>query len=124
MPVITCAKCNESVLKGSKDVNPPELCTTCTTDLQEEINRIDRQNDRYTKRGKIKNRLHDIPDEAIPESLALQIEEVADPEIENRQYCLGKLHELTKIEDNEIHELDNDLTEKDRGKIVLKKRYR
>jgi len=123
MPVITCAKCNEQVLK-SKDANPPELCTTCSTNLQEEINRIDRTNDRYTKRGKIKNRLHDIPDEAIPERIALQIEEVANPNIENRQYCIGKLNELKTIGDKEIHDIENDITEKDRGKIVLKKRYR
>lgn len=122
MPVITCAKCGDKVLKPSAD--EPEMCIDCSTDLQEEINRIDRQNDRYTKRGKIKNRLHDIPDEAIPEYLALHIEEVADPEITNRQYCLGKINELKTIGDKEIHDIENNLTEKDRGKIVLKKRYR
>lgn len=123
MPVITCAKCDKKVLKPNT-VEEPALCATCETDLQEEINRIDRQNDRYTKRGKIKNRLHDIPDEAIPERIALHIEEVADPEITERQYCLGKINELKTIGDKEIHQIDNDLTQKDRGKIVLKKRYR
>lgn len=123
MPVITCPKCDNTVLKG-RDANPPELCTTCVTDLQEEINRIDRTNDRYTKRGKLKNRLHDIPDEAIPETLALMIEEVADPEITERQYCIGKLHELKLIGDKEIHDIENNMSEKHRGKIVLKKRYR
>lgn len=123
MPVITCAKCEETVLK-TEDVNEPVMCSSCRTDLQEEINRIDRQNDRYTKRGKIKNRLHNIPDEAIPEDLALHIEEVANPEITERQYCIGKLNELKTIGDKEIHSIENDITEKDRGKIVLKKRYR
>jgi len=123
MPVITCAKCEETFLKP-KPVDEPEMCGGCRTDLQQEINRIDRQNDRYTKRGKIKNRLHDIPDEAIPEDLALHIEEVANPEITERQYCLGKLNELKTIGDKEIHDIENDITEKDRGKIVLKKRYR
>jgi len=122
MPVITCTKCEETVLKPQ--ANPPELCGSCATDLQEEINRIDRTNDRYTKRGKIKNRVHNIPDEAIPEHIALQIEEVADPEITSRQYCIGKIHELTTIGDDEIHDIENDLTEKDRGKVVLKKRFR
>lgn len=123
MPVITCAKCEETVLKA-RSVDEPVMCASCKTDLQEEINRIDRQNDRYTKRGKIKNRLHNIPDEAIPEDLALHIEEVANPEITERQYCLGKLNELKTIGDKEIHDIKNDITEKDRGKIVLKKRYR
>jgi len=123
MPVITCVKCEETILKP-KSVEEPAMCTTCTTGLQQEINRIDRQNDRYTKRGKIKNRLHDIPDEAIPEDLALHIEEVANPDITERQYCLGKLNELKTIGDKEIHSIENDATEKDRGKIVLKKRYR
>lgn len=123
MPVITCVKCEEKVLK-SKPVNEPTLCADCETDLQEEINRIDRTNDRYTKRGKIKNRLHNIPDEAIPEYLALHIEEVADPDIDNRQYCLGKLNELKTIGDKEIQNIENDITEKQRGKIVLKKRFR
>ena len=123
MPVITCPKCEETSLK-SKQAKPPELCTTCVAELQEEINRIDRTNDRYTKRGKLKNRLHQIPDEAIPEDLALMIEEVADPDIENRQYCIGKLNEIKLIGDKEIHDIENDLTEKHRGKIVLKKRYR
>lgn len=123
MPVIECAKCQETVLKPSP-VNTPEMCTTCKTDLQKEINRIDRQNDRYTKRGKIKNRLHNIPDEAIPEHLALQIEEVANPEIKNRQYCIGKLDELKIIGDKEINKIENDYTERERGKITLKKRYR
>lgn len=122
MPVITCIECSEQITK--KQANPPELCSNCVTNLQTEINRIDREDDRYTKRGKIKNRLHNIPDEAIPEKLALQIEEVADPEITERQYCLGKLNELKLLGDKEIHQINNDLTEKDRGKIVLKKRYR
>ena len=123
MPVITCTKCNQTVLKG-KDVETPTLCGNCESNLQEEINRIDRQNDRYTKRGKIKNRLHNIPDEAIPERLALQIEEVANPEITDRQYCLGKMHELKTIGDKEIHNVESSYTEKHRGKIVLKKRFR
>jgi len=123
MPVITCPRCDETILKP-EGTETPELCTTCVADLQEEINRIDRKNDRYTKRGKLKNRLHNIPDEAIPENLALHIEEVADPEIEDRQYCLGKLNELKKVGDKEIHEIDGEYTEKDRGKIVLKPRYR
>lgn len=123
MPVIKCVKCEQTILK-SRDTNPPELCGECLTNLQEEINRIDRTNDRYTKRGKIKNRLQNIPDEAIPEHLALQIEEVADPNIENRQYCIGKINEIKTISDKEIQDIENDLTEKDRGKIVLKQRYR
>lgn len=123
MPVIKCAKCGETVLKPSP-VNEPVMCGDCVTNLQEEINRIDRQNDRYTKRGKIKNRLHNIPDEAIPERLALHIEEVANPDITERQYCLGKIDELKTIGDKEIHNIENNTTEKDRGKIVLKKRYR
>jgi len=123
MPLITCTKCKETVLKP-EPAEEPLMCGECKTSLQEEINRIDRQNDRYTKRGKIKNRLHDIPDEAIPEDLALHIEEVANPEITERQYCLGKINELKTIGDKEIHDIENDITEKDRGKIVLKKRYR
>lgn len=123
MSVINCAKCEETVLKPS-NTQEPALCGDCRTSLQKEINRIDRENDRYTKRGKIKNRLHNIPDEAIPESLALHIEEVADPEIDDRQHCLGRLEELKTIGDKEIHDVESSYTEKDREKIVLKKRYR
>lgn len=123
MPVIQCAKCGKKVLKTG-EIQEPELCTTCHTNLEEEINRIDREDDRYTKRGKIKNRLHNIPDEAIPESLAQMIEEVANPNIEDRQYKLGKINELKTIGDKEIHNIETDYTEKHRGKIVLKKRYR
>ena len=123
MPLITCVKCEEKVLKPS-GTETPAMCINCNTGLHEELNRIDRQNDRYTKRGKIKNRLHDIPDEAIPERLALQIEEVANPEITDRQYCLGKMHELKTIGDKEIHNVESSYTEKHRGKIVLKKRFR
>lgn len=123
MTMITCVQCGETVLKSSK-TEEPAMCGTCRTNLQKEINRIDRENDRYTKRGKIKNRLHDIPDEAIPEDLALHIEEVADPEIDDRQHCLGRLEELKTIGDKEIHDVESDYTEKDREKIVLKKRYR
>lgn len=123
MPVIDCVKCNETILKGD-NINEPSLCTECATDLEKEINRIDRNDDRYTKRGKIKNRLNNIPDEAIPKDLALMIEEVADPEINDRQYKLGEMQELKKIGDKEIHSVKNNITEKSRGKIVLKKRYR
>lgn len=123
MPVIECAKCGKSVLKPGK-VDTPELCTTCKTSLQREINKIDRKDDRYTKRGKLKNRLHEIPDEAIPQEAALQIEEVANPEIERRQYCIGRLDELKIISDKEIQDIENNITEKERGKIMLKKRYR
>ncbi len=122
MSVITCPRCEKSFLKPHAE--PPELCSTCKTELQTEINRIDRENDRYTKRGKIKNRLHDIPDEAIPKDLALQIEEVANPEITNRQYKLGKLNEIKQISDKEIHRVENEFSEQERGKIILKKRYR
>jgi len=122
MPLITCVKCEEKVLKPS-GTETPAMCINCNTGLHEELNRIDRQNDRYTKRGKIKNRLHDIPSEAISDTLALHIEEVANPNIESRQFCLGKIHEIDTIDDKQIHEIENNLTEKDRGKIVLKKRY-
>lgn len=122
MPVIKCPRCGKEVLKPSAD--PPELCAECKAELEEEINRIDRKNDRYTKRGKLKHRLDEIPDEAIPESLALQIEEVANPEIETRQYKLGKMNELKQIGDKEIHQISNSISESDRGKILLKKKYR
>lgn len=122
MPVITCCKCEESVLKP--DGNPPELCVSCKVGLEREINMIDRKNDRYTKRGKLKNRFYNIPDEAIPQRMALHIEEVATPEIENRQHCIGRMDELKVIGSKEIHDIDTDFSEGDRGKITLKKRYR
>lgn len=122
MPTITCVKCNKSFLKNNPD--KPELCGTCKVNLEQELNTIDRENDRYTARGKLKNRLYNIPDDAIPEDLALMIEEVADPEIKNRQYKLGRLDELTKISKKEIHDIENQYTMKDQGKIVLKKRFR
>jgi hypothetical protein len=123
MTVIKCVKCDDKMIKPF-DPEPPAMCSSCRTGLQEEINRIDRNKDRYTKRGKLKNRLHDIPEEAIPESMKLQIEEVADPNIERRQHSLGKLNELKVIGDKEINKIKHDATEYDRGKILLKKRYR
>lgn len=123
MPKINCAKCGQSTLKPD-GTEKPVMCSNCVAQLEEEINRIDRNDDRYTKRGKLKNRLHDIPDEAIPKSMALMIEEVADPEINDRQYKLGRMEELKQIDDKEIHDIETDYTEKHRGKIVLKKRYR
>lgn len=122
MTLSSCVQCDDSVMKSTDEV--PFLCSTCRNNLTEEINRIDRNSDRYTKRGKLRNRLSDIPDEAIPKEMALMIEEVADPEVEDRQYKLGNMEEIKKLDDNEIHSLNNDLSEKDRGKIVLKKRYR
>lgn len=121
MPVITCAKCQKTVLKPKAE--PPELCSTCRVGIEREVNKIDRKNDRYTKRGKLKNRLYDIPDEAIPESVALQIEEVADPTIDKRQHKLGRMDELRVIGSKEIRDIDTNYTERDRGRIELKKRY-
>lgn len=123
MTVINCAKCEETVLKPF-DPETPALCSTCRTNLQTEINQIDRNEDRYTKRGKLKNRLHDIPGEAIPDDMKLQIEEVANPNIDKRQHCLGKLHEMKRISDKEINKIKHDATEYDRRKMILKKRYR
>jgi len=69
--------------------------------------------------------LKDIPSEALPEEIALQAEEVANPEIDNRTHCKGKLSEMKIISDDEIHNVDTDYTEFDRGQLVLKeKRYR
>lgn len=121
MPIVTCVQCGESVLKP--DADTPEMCVDCKTDLIREINKIDRNDDRYTKKGKIKNRLHDIPIEAVPQPVLLQIEEVAS-EIENRQHLLGRMEELKVIGDKEIRDIDLSYGEEDRGKVVLKRRYR
>lgn len=124
MTLIECVDCNDKVLKPG-DVEPPLLCGKCRTNLQEEINRISREDDRYTDRGKIKNRLKKIPSEAIPEEIILQIEEVANPEIEEREHCKGRLSEMKIIGDKEIHDIDSQYSEKHRGQLVLKdKRYR
>lgn len=121
--VFTCEKCGREVLRCG-GVDEPAICGRCKVKLQRRINKIDRETERYTKRGRIKKLLSDIPDAAIPESMALQIEEVADPEINDRQHCLGQMQELKKIGDKEIHQLDSDVKEKERGKIVLKPRFR
>jgi len=122
MPSVECSKCDKSFVKSKAD--EPLICSECEQDLIQEINQIDRNDDRYTKRGKLKNRLHDIPDGAIPKKLALMIEEVADPEVEDRQFMVGSIDEVKKIGDSDIHSINNDLSEEDRGKVVLKKRHR
>jgi len=122
MTLDECAKCGEKVLKAGH--TPEFLCSKCREQLIKEINRIDRDNDRYTKRGKIKNRLNDIPDEAIPKEMALLIEEVADPEIDDRQYMKGSIEEIKKLDDKEIFQTTNDKTDFHRGKVELKKRFR
>jgi len=122
MTLDECTQCGEMTLKPGH--TPEFLCSACREQLIKEINRIDRDNDRYTKRGKIKNRLNDIPDEAIPEEIALQIEEVADPEIDDRQYMKGSIEEVKQLDDKEIFQTSNDKTDFHRGKVELKKRFR
>lgn len=123
MPVIECVQCAKPKMM-SKDHSPPQLCVECVSELARELNEIDRQDDRYTKRGKIKNRLRDIPDEAIPERIALHIEEVADPSIENRSFFKGRLSELKKITQTEIRDIDTEYEQRHEGKYVLKPRYK
>lgn len=102
----------------------PALCGECISRLHHELNKISRKDDRYTSRGKIKNRLKDIPDEAIPERMALHIEEVADPSIQNRCFYQGKLKELKRITQTEIRDIDTDHQQHHEGKYVVKKRHR
>jgi len=123
MPKLQCVKC-ESVKLMGKGSEPPELCLDCKSSLHRELNRIDRKDDRYTKRGKIKNRLSDIPDDAMDENLALHVEEVADPEIEERSMYLGKLKEIKIIEEDEARDIDNDYELRHEGKKELKERYK
>jgi len=123
MTLIECARCNDKLVKSGEE--PPSICGSCRTQIQERINQIERRDDRYTNRGKIKNVLKDIPSEALPEEIALQAEEVANPEIDHRTHCKGKLSEMKIIGDDEIHDPDTEYRKDDKGKLVLKKkRYR
>jgi hypothetical protein len=122
MTAIQCCDCKTRKIMPGRTA--PQLCGDCVSKLHRELNQIDRKDDRYTKRGKIKNRLRNIPDEAIPERMALHIEEVADPSIENRSFYKGQLNELKKITQTEIRDIDTEYEQRHEGKYVLKPRYK
>lgn len=111
MGVVTCPNCEETFLSPRKEGQ--KLCGSCKTHIQHKMNEIDREytmkddqqlnEEEYTEKFKrmhekrvrrIDHLLKSIPPSLMPSELAQMAEEIKDPEIKHRSYCLGRLDEI------------------------------
>lgn len=112
MGIVECVRCEKSYLDPSQSEDE-DLCADCETKLQERLNELDRE---YTMKDdkdlsereyrqkmnemhkekvqKVKFALSDVPPEHMPLSLAQMAEEICDPEVRDRIFCIGTIDEV------------------------------
>lgn len=113
MGIVNCPNCGKSFLSPREEDGGKKVCSDCETSLQSRLNEIDRE---YTmkdkddlseaeyrekmekmqneKVNKVEFALSDIPPEYLSPTLAQMAEEIIDPEIRDRSFCIGTLDEI------------------------------
>jgi len=111
MGIVSCPNCEETFL--SPGAEGQKLCGSCHTSIQHKMNEIDREytmkddqklsDNEYSEKFKrmhekrvrrIDHLLKGIPPSLMPSDLAQMAEEIKDPEIRHRTYCIGRLDEI------------------------------
>lgn len=113
MGIVECPKCENTFLAPREEQGNQKLCSTCHVNIQRKMNKADREytmkddqrlsDDEYSEKfermhekkvRRINHLLKGIPPSLIPSNLAQMAEEIKDPEIKDRTFCIGRLDEV------------------------------
>lgn len=94
MAVVICVSCEKQFLKPLAKPSDDILCGGCYTDIQRDLNQIDREYDQTRKRSQVKKLLSGIPHEALDDTILQMAEEIADQNVKTRHFCIGRLEEI------------------------------
>lgn len=94
MVMFTCVLCNEEKLKPTAKTSENQLCTGCDAEIQHQLNEIDRNTKPHQKRKEVIKFLSHIPEKALSETHKKMAEEIADPDLNHRTECVGRLGEI------------------------------
>lgn len=113
MGIVNCPNCGESFLAPGVEDGGKKVCVGCETSLQSRLNEIDREytmkdmddlserdyrdkkNEMHKEKvNKVKFALSDIPPKHLSPTLAQMAEEIIDPDIRDRSFCIGTLDEI------------------------------
>jgi len=114
MSLVNCPNCTKSYLApGEGEEVNQKVCADCESSLQSRLNRIDRnytmkddqsmseqdynkkmQKMHQEKVREVKFALSDIPKDKLSPTLAQMAEEICDPEVRDRTFCIGTIDEV------------------------------
>lgn len=117
MGIVECPNCENTFLSPRSEDGEQKLCSDCHVKIQRQMNQADREytmkddqrmsdgeySDKFLrmhekKERRINHLLKGIPPSLIPSNLAQMAEEIKDPNITNRNFCIGRLDELEATE--------------------------